>query len=288
MIDRVVHLAERLRAAGFEVSTGEVIDAVEALQAIDLADRRHVRAALRATLVKEHDPLGRFDAGVRRAVRRRRHRRRPSPTRPLVRSADRRARVGGPVDGAVLAALAHRRRRCARLARRAGGRPLRRPRRRRRVGRQGAAPGAAGGRPVAHAQRGHAPAAPNGRPRRARPADAPPRHRRPPGCVPPPTGQGHRRPDRPADRVTRPPGDAGRRARPAAPVDSRARRVAARPAAVAPPARGAPRAGGGGDRPVVSICAARSAGRCSRVESRSTSPRAVGTRTDQTWSCCAT
>ncbi len=61
MIDRVVLLAERLRAAGFEVSTGEVIDAIRVLPAIDVGDRRLVRDGLRAALVKEHDPLGRFD-----------------------------------------------------------------------------------------------------------------------------------------------------------------------------------------------------------------------------------
>ena len=238
MIDRVVHLAERLRAAGFEVSTGEVIDAVEALQAIDLTDRRHVRAALRATLVKEHDLLGRFDVAFDRAVRHGATGDGRADSRPFSGPPIAVPVVGGPVDGAVLAALlTGDDDALGWLAEQA-------------VDRYGGLDGddASAARALHRVlravdlsrmlERGHAPAAPTGRPRRARPADAPPRHRRPPGCVPPPTGQGHRRPDRPADRVTRPPGDAGRRARPAAPVDSRARRVAARPAAVAPPARG--------------------------------------------------
>ena len=104
MIDRVVHLAERLRAAGFEVSTGEVIDAVEALQAIDLTDRRHVRAALRATLVKEHDLLGRFDVAFD-ALFDTAPPATAAPTRPFSGPPIAVPVVGGPVDGAVLAAL---------------------------------------------------------------------------------------------------------------------------------------------------------------------------------------
>jgi uncharacterized protein len=104
MIERVVHLAEWLRAAGFDVSTGEVIDAVEALQAIDLADRRHVRAALRAALVKQDDPLGRFDHAFEALF---------DVTAPRTAVADRPSPgprsaapgVGGALDAAVLAAL---------------------------------------------------------------------------------------------------------------------------------------------------------------------------------------
>jgi uncharacterized protein with von Willebrand factor type A (vWA) domain len=61
MIDRVVLLAERLRHAGFDVSTSEVIDATAALEVIDLVDLPTVRACLRASLVKEPDPTGVFD-----------------------------------------------------------------------------------------------------------------------------------------------------------------------------------------------------------------------------------
>ncbi|MEN9507004.1 MAG: hypothetical protein RI958_2930 [Actinomycetota bacterium] len=69
MLDRVIELADRLRAGGFGVSTGEVIDACESLGRIDLADRALVRAVLRATLVKTADPHGRFDAEFERVFR---------------------------------------------------------------------------------------------------------------------------------------------------------------------------------------------------------------------------
>jgi len=49
----VLALVRRLRAGGLAVSTGETIDAVTALAEIDLADRGQVRAALRASLVKD-------------------------------------------------------------------------------------------------------------------------------------------------------------------------------------------------------------------------------------------
>lgn len=55
----VVALATRLRAGGVPVSTSEVLDAVAALMHSDLTSRSKVRAALRATLVKDttHDVL---------------------------------------------------------------------------------------------------------------------------------------------------------------------------------------------------------------------------------------
>jgi uncharacterized protein with von Willebrand factor type A (vWA) domain len=46
-------LAARLRVGGVAVSTSEVLDAVDALRHVDLADRSRVRAALRATMVKD-------------------------------------------------------------------------------------------------------------------------------------------------------------------------------------------------------------------------------------------
>jgi uncharacterized protein with von Willebrand factor type A (vWA) domain len=62
----VVALASRLRAGGVPVSTGEVLDAMASLLHSDLTSRSRVRAALRATLVKDagHDVLFRrsFDA----------------------------------------------------------------------------------------------------------------------------------------------------------------------------------------------------------------------------------
>ena len=62
----VVALVSRLRAGGVPVSTSEVLDAMAALLHTDLTSRSRVRAALRATLVKDasHDVLFRrsFDA----------------------------------------------------------------------------------------------------------------------------------------------------------------------------------------------------------------------------------
>ncbi len=56
LLDRVVQLAERLRRSGIQVSTGELIDACQALEHLDLLDRSALRAGLRAAMVKE--PLG--------------------------------------------------------------------------------------------------------------------------------------------------------------------------------------------------------------------------------------
>ena len=52
VLERLLLLFHRLRAAGVPVAMVEVIDAVEALRHLDVGDRRLVRAALRATLVK--------------------------------------------------------------------------------------------------------------------------------------------------------------------------------------------------------------------------------------------
>ncbi len=56
LFDRVVQLAERLRRTGVHVSTGELIDACQALEHLDLLDRAALQAGLRAAMVKE--PLG--------------------------------------------------------------------------------------------------------------------------------------------------------------------------------------------------------------------------------------
>src|ERR1700687_3420482 len=52
VLERLLLLFHRLRAAGVTVAMVGVIDAVEALHHLDMGDRRLVRAALRATLVK--------------------------------------------------------------------------------------------------------------------------------------------------------------------------------------------------------------------------------------------
>jgi hypothetical protein len=61
LLNRVAALVTGLRAAGFDVPTAGHLDAVAALQHIGLDDVATVRAALRATLLKEPDPERTFD-----------------------------------------------------------------------------------------------------------------------------------------------------------------------------------------------------------------------------------
>ncbi len=55
---RFVHI---LRHLGIKISTGETITALRALMLVDLLNRAHVKAALRATLIKNHDEQAIFD-----------------------------------------------------------------------------------------------------------------------------------------------------------------------------------------------------------------------------------
>jgi uncharacterized protein with von Willebrand factor type A (vWA) domain len=93
VLDPLMALVRRLRAGGLAVSTGEVIDAARALAAVDLADRRQVRSALRASMVKDarHDDV--FDLAFEAVFRR------PRPGSP---GADDR-----PEGGAAQAAGGH-------------------------------------------------------------------------------------------------------------------------------------------------------------------------------------
>jgi uncharacterized protein len=61
VVERVVRFVSALRGEGASVSTGETIDAIQALRSIDLADRSIVRAALRSTLVKGEAYEATFD-----------------------------------------------------------------------------------------------------------------------------------------------------------------------------------------------------------------------------------
>jgi uncharacterized protein with von Willebrand factor type A (vWA) domain len=61
ILDRLLVLARRLRDAGIPVSSSEVIDATNALNAIDVLDRAAVRQAMQATLVKRSEHLAAFD-----------------------------------------------------------------------------------------------------------------------------------------------------------------------------------------------------------------------------------
>ncbi|MFI5957365.1 VWA domain-containing protein [Cryptosporangium sp. NPDC051539] len=81
----VIALVARLRRGGVPVSTSEVLDATSSLVHMDLRTRSQVRAALRATLVKDatHNVLFRrsFDAVLPRASR-------PVPESPAVSSTE--------------------------------------------------------------------------------------------------------------------------------------------------------------------------------------------------------
>jgi uncharacterized protein len=61
LIDRLVLLTHGLQAGGVPTALTEVIDAANALSAVDLVDRSVVRECLRATLVKRPDDEGVFD-----------------------------------------------------------------------------------------------------------------------------------------------------------------------------------------------------------------------------------
>jgi uncharacterized protein with von Willebrand factor type A (vWA) domain len=62
MVDRLVGFAHALHARGIDVSPADTLDAVAALTHIDLGRRSELRACLRATLVKQPDRHGDFDA----------------------------------------------------------------------------------------------------------------------------------------------------------------------------------------------------------------------------------
>ncbi len=71
VVPRLLRLVGQLRAAGVPVATSDVIDATEALGQIDVLDRRQVRGALGATLVKRSEDLRTFEIlfGIQFAVR---------------------------------------------------------------------------------------------------------------------------------------------------------------------------------------------------------------------------
>jgi uncharacterized protein with von Willebrand factor type A (vWA) domain len=61
LLDRVLELGDRLRTAGVEVSTGELLDATAVLAVVDIGDRPTLKACLRATMVKTAVGVERFD-----------------------------------------------------------------------------------------------------------------------------------------------------------------------------------------------------------------------------------
>jgi uncharacterized protein with von Willebrand factor type A (vWA) domain len=61
LLPGVLRLVHQMRRTGVAISSSELIDATEALRWIEPLDRRQVRDALAATLVKEAEDLGTFD-----------------------------------------------------------------------------------------------------------------------------------------------------------------------------------------------------------------------------------
>lgn len=71
LLPQLLRLVRQLRAAGVPVATSDVIDATDALGQIDLLDRRQVRGALAATLVKRSEDIRTFEIlfGIHFALR---------------------------------------------------------------------------------------------------------------------------------------------------------------------------------------------------------------------------
>jgi uncharacterized protein len=61
LLDRLLVLVRRLREAGVPVSSSEVIDATNALNAVDVLDRAAIRQAIATTLIKRSEDLGAFE-----------------------------------------------------------------------------------------------------------------------------------------------------------------------------------------------------------------------------------
>ncbi len=61
MDDRIVEFVRGLRAAGVRVSLAESVDAMNAVEALGIAEKNTFRESLRATLVKESDDFAAFD-----------------------------------------------------------------------------------------------------------------------------------------------------------------------------------------------------------------------------------
>src|SRR6187431_914768 len=61
LLEAISVLARDLRAAGVDSSSAEAIDGIRAVEHVGVGERRLVRAALQATLVKRTEDLGVFD-----------------------------------------------------------------------------------------------------------------------------------------------------------------------------------------------------------------------------------
>src|SRR2546425_11182793 len=63
LLANLMHFARTLRAAGLPVGPGKVLDAVAAVEAVGIADRRDFYWTLHAVLVNRADQRGVFDQG---------------------------------------------------------------------------------------------------------------------------------------------------------------------------------------------------------------------------------
>ena len=65
LAENVVHFVRVLRVAGLPVGPARTLAALEAVEAVGLANREDFRAALAAVLVSRHEQLPIFEHGVR-------------------------------------------------------------------------------------------------------------------------------------------------------------------------------------------------------------------------------
>ena len=96
LLDNVMLFGRVLRGAGLSVDHGRMLDAVRALEWIDIGRRENVRAALRALLVHRHEDLPRFDEAFDLFFRAHRP---PSPGLPLFSLGERPRVVARPAQG---------------------------------------------------------------------------------------------------------------------------------------------------------------------------------------------
>lgn len=92
LLDRVIALSRALHRRGFDVAPADTVDAVRALDHLDLLRREELRAGLRATLVKQPDPEHCFDELFDRCFPRHRD-------GPPADVSSEQSRVGALVDG---------------------------------------------------------------------------------------------------------------------------------------------------------------------------------------------
>ena len=95
----VLQFGRMLRAAGFDIHHGRLLDAVRALEWVDVRSRTDVAAALRSLLVHDRDEIARFDRAFELFFRAHRP---PSPGLPLFSLGERPRVVARPAPGSPI------------------------------------------------------------------------------------------------------------------------------------------------------------------------------------------